>query len=99
MALIESANAIRDLALRPEDCIMHYRILRWSMSHVTSMAMEYGEANQVNQIKHDLAALHFIADFNIPQLVPLHGEVSYGEESPRRSGSPSTACIAFSDMP
>ncbi|KAJ5641284.1 hypothetical protein N7490_005284 [Penicillium lividum] len=57
MTLIESANAIRDLALGPEDCITAFS----------------------DGIKHDLAALHVIVDFNIPQLVPLHGEVSYAE--------------------
>ncbi|CAG8898853.1 unnamed protein product [Penicillium egyptiacum] len=57
MSLIESANAIRDLALGPEDCITAFS----------------------DGIKHDLAALHVIVDFNIPQLVSLDGEVSYAE--------------------
>ncbi|CAG7962236.1 unnamed protein product [Penicillium nalgiovense] len=34
---------------------------------------------EFKKIKHDLAALHVIVDFNVPDLVPLDGEVSYAE--------------------
>ncbi|KAL4759107.1 S-adenosyl-L-methionine-dependent methyltransferase [Aspergillus foveolatus] len=63
-ARMTSGNTIQDLALGPEACITAFSDK--SMSHKSN-------------IKHDLAAVHVIVGFNIPQLVPLDGEVSYAE--------------------
>jgi 6-hydroxytryprostatin B O-methyltransferase len=82
LELITAAEMLRDLAMGPDEIMMSQALLVYLSILPFSLPIMFSQAagaNTAPQPKHDLMTIYVIDVYKIPQVLPLHSEMSFGD--------------------